>query len=272
IPSKPKKWGFKFVVLCDSGGFIHDFLLYTGKVDPVDDPNIPNLGPSSNCVLQLAQVIPPGKNHLLYFDNWFSSLPLIQFLSTKQIFCCGTIRPPRLAGLKLGNECDKELLKQGKGSLEERTTEQGGNTISYARWCDKRVVNIVSNFAASQPIGTVSRWDSKGKKYVDVQCPNIIQLYNNNMGGVDLADCLISLYRITITSKKYYHRFIFHMIDMAIVNAWLLYRRQAQKLSIFEKDISPLALFKLRIAVSLMKSGNISFRPRRGRPSALGES
>lgn len=59
---------------------------------------------------------------------------------------------------------------------------------------------------------------------------------------------------------------------MAIVNSWLIYRKSAEKLSIPEKKISPLALFKLRTAVSFIKNGKASSRPQRGRPSSSRDS
>ena len=69
IPEKPYKWGFKYFLLCDVTGIVYDFVAYTGKITPVDNPAVPDLGPSSNVVLQLAQSIPPNKNHKLFFDN-----------------------------------------------------------------------------------------------------------------------------------------------------------------------------------------------------------
>lgn len=68
-------------------------------------------------------------------------------------------------------------------------------------------------------------------------CPNIIQLYKKSMGGEDLADCLIALYRINIRSKLYYHRLIFHMMDISIVNSWIPNRRDVENLNILKKDI-----------------------------------
>jgi len=38
------------------------------------------------------------------------------------------------------------------------------------------------------PTKTVSRWDKKQKKYIDVQIPNMISKYNEKMGGVDHFD------------------------------------------------------------------------------------
>ena len=64
-PNKPHKWGYKFFVLADSKGMTYDFIPYTGKIQPVDDPAIPDLKPSANSVLHLAQAIPSDHNHLL---------------------------------------------------------------------------------------------------------------------------------------------------------------------------------------------------------------
>lgn len=230
IPSKPHKWGYKFFVLADSKGMTYDFIPYTGKIQPVDDQTVPDLKASSNIVLHLAQVIPSNNNHNLYFDNWFTSLPLMSHLASRGIWCCGTVRVPRLPGIRKGKDADKALIKKGRGSYEERKSVGEGVEITYVKWYDNKVVNIVSTFAKANPVTTVPRYDYKQSRNIDVQCPNIIKLYNASMGGVDLADCLIALYRINIRSKKYYHRLIFHMIDMVIVNSWLLYKRDANNL------------------------------------------
>ena len=36
-----------------------------------------------------------GRGHKLYMDNYFSSPDLYDDLATKQIYCCGTVRPNR---------------------------------------------------------------------------------------------------------------------------------------------------------------------------------
>ena len=45
------------------------------------------------------------------------------------------------------------------------------------------------------------------------------------MGGVDLADMLISLYRVKVKTKRWYIKVFWHLIDISKVNAWNLYRR-----------------------------------------------
>ena len=71
---------------------------------------------------------------------------------------------------------------------------------------------------------TIKRWDKTIIKYVLIQQPEIIDKYNNGMGGVDLLDQLLSYYRIFIKSKKWTLRFIFHFIDLAVCARPIIYR------------------------------------------------
>ena len=50
------------------------------------------------------------------------------------------------------------------------------------------------------------------------------------MGGVDLCDMLISLYRTNIKTKRWYIKILFHCADISKVNAWNLYRRHCIQL------------------------------------------
>ncbi|KAK4327502.1 hypothetical protein Pmani_002057 [Petrolisthes manimaculis] len=96
---------------------MYDFEVYTGKILPV--PGEPDLGASSNVVLDLVKSVPTGIYHLLYFDNWFTSLPLMTTLAKKQILCLGTVRVNRLPGISFGS--DKDLLKTGRGTHQEKS-------------------------------------------------------------------------------------------------------------------------------------------------------
>ena len=79
-----------FFVLADKAGLIHDFMPYTGKIKLVKNNEVPDLKASANVVLHLAEIIPNNKNHILYFDNWFSSIALLDHLATREIWCCAT--------------------------------------------------------------------------------------------------------------------------------------------------------------------------------------
>ena len=63
-------------ILASSSGIIHDFITYSGRIEVLAADIAPSLGASSNIALHLSQIIPDNKNFKLYFDNWFTSIPL----------------------------------------------------------------------------------------------------------------------------------------------------------------------------------------------------
>ena len=63
------------------------------------------------------------------------------------------------------------------------------------------------------------------KETIKIKCPNLVQEYNRHIGGVDLLDSLLGYYRNKNKSKKWYHLIFFHLIDMVIANAWILWRK-----------------------------------------------
>ena len=267
IKSKLKKWGFKIFVLAGVDGFIYDFIPYTGKILPSDLPRVPDLGPSSNIVIHLTKSIKDNCNHCLYFDNWFSSLPLVEYLSKRQIWCCGTVRPNRLQNLKMLS--DDELKKQGRGSIDAWHTSDAGTELVCVKWFDNKSVHLLSSFLQAHPVDLVERFDKKQNKTVEVPRPNIVKQYNKCMGGVDLADMLLALYRIEVKSKKFYHRFIFHLLDICVVNSWILYRRNINAEAGKQTKYMPLIYFKMLIVEGLISTGKPrSCTPKRGRPSS----
>ncbi|XP_035457403.2 piggyBac transposable element-derived protein 3-like [Spodoptera frugiperda] len=223
-PKKPHKWGYKNFVLSGSSGFSFDFEIYTGAQGPVQsDTNLPKISTSSDVVVRLSRTIPEGLNYKLFFDNWYTSLPLLTYLNKKGILPIGTIKANRIPGYKVPVE--KDLKKKGRGTTVEKLTTIDNTDISVVTWYDNRVVNLASTYVGSKPSSEVRRFNKKEKTYQNVSCPKAVTVYNRHMGGVDLLDALLGYYRIQIRSKKFYHRIFFHMIDMMTVNAWLLYRR-----------------------------------------------
>ena len=242
---------------------MHSFDIFAGKTDPA--PGAPDIGASGNNVLKLAQVIPGAVNHLLYFDNWFSSLQLFVTLANNGIPALGTVQQNCLQGCSFSADGE---MKKGRGTFEEKQTVVDNEEIRAVKWFDNRGVIVACTFASAQPVSTVERWDRKLKKKIDVQCPSIISLYNKFMGGVDALDALVAYYRIHIRSKKYYHRLFFHFVDMVIANCWLLYQHDCESLNISKKKQRDLLSFITNVAQALCMQGNDLSKKKRGRPSA----
>ena len=112
-------------------------------------------------------------------------------------------------------------------------TESG---IIVVKWLDNNIVHIASNYIGVEPFGSVQRWSPKDKKRKSIQCPQLILRYNKGMEGVDKADMLISLYRINFKTRRWYIKIFWHLVDIANVNAWLLYRRHCDHLRIGKKQ------------------------------------
>ncbi|CAF1264246.1 unnamed protein product [Didymodactylos carnosus] len=113
----------------------------------------------------------------------------------------------------------------------------------------------------------MQRWSAKEKAHIQVKRPNVIKAYNQFKGGVDLLDMLVSLYRISIRSKKYYVNVIFHLIVLSIVNGGLLYRRQCSQLRLPKNEIRSLLEFRIDVAEALLKTSIPTQPKQRGRPS-----
>ena len=91
---------------------------------------------------------------------------------------------------------EKDLKKEGRGSYDYRTDQ---NTDTHLlKWFDNKCVLLGSTYSGVKASSTMQRFDLKQKKQVDAQCPDMVKDYNGPMGGVDLADMLIELYRTKI--------------------------------------------------------------------------
>uniref|UniRef100_A0A3B3RJN9 PiggyBac transposable element-derived protein domain-containing protein n=1 Tax=Paramormyrops kingsleyae TaxID=1676925 RepID=A0A3B3RJN9_9TELE len=249
---KPHKWGYKVYLLCDSKGMAYNFEFHVGKIQPVS--GMPDLGASSNIVLRVASIIPSYQNFKLYHDNWFTSIG---------IHCLGTVRTNRLKGCPL--KTDKEMKKMGRGSFEEKIATYDGVQIIANKWQDNRSVTLLSTFTGAHPVLQVERWDKTKKETINVTCPTSVSVYNKHMGGVDLMDSLIALYRTKIRSRKWYIRIFFHVMDMICVNSWLLYRRDRETSGHSQRGELSLREFKAVIADVLCSEG--TEKAKRGRPS-----
>lgn len=107
LPNKPKKWGIKLWILAGQSGIIYDFIIYQGTNTEIDE-RYAQFGQGAGTVMQLAERI-KEPHHGLYFDNYFSSYHLFQWLNQKSIMAVGTIRVNRFCGPQLLS--DKELKK-----------------------------------------------------------------------------------------------------------------------------------------------------------------
>ncbi|KAF2889292.1 hypothetical protein ILUMI_16881 [Ignelater luminosus] len=256
---KPHKWGFKLFILSGVSGLAYKFEIYTGTENRCRLPNEPDLGTSANIVVRLSRGVPHNQFYRLYFDNYYSSIPLVSYLSSIGIYSLGTIRRNRISNCKLPTE--QQMKKESRGISHEYVATVNSSNISTVVWKDNKIVTLVSSFTGQLPVQEVVRYDRKQNKKVTVACPNLVKEYNRHMGGVDFLDSLIGMYKIRLRTKKWYMRIFYYLIDMTIVNSWLLYRRVHREQN--EPFIS-LATFRIEIAECLCKVKQIQEKKKRG--------
>lgn len=103
-------------VLCDVNGFSYQFEIYSGQENEQRFRlvNEPDLGACGNIVLRMTRNVDTNKNHRLYFDNYYTSIPLMSYLYGNGIISPRTVRKDRLLNNKLPNEKVSKLQNHGK--------------------------------------------------------------------------------------------------------------------------------------------------------------
>ncbi|KAF2878824.1 hypothetical protein ILUMI_27348, partial [Ignelater luminosus] len=167
VLNKPHKWGYKLFFLCGISGYAYKFEVYTGQEnDPSNRPiNEPDLGPNANIVVRLSRDIPRFKNHKLYFDNYYTSVPLVVYLFKKGILSLETIRRNRIPNSKLPSEAD--MNKMPRGTSIEYTAIVDNVEVSNVSWKDNKIGNSLSSFVGKEAQIIVRRYDRKLKTHLD---------------------------------------------------------------------------------------------------------
>lgn len=175
IKSKPKKWRFKVWVMAAANGYVSKFEMYQSA----NKDTTTNLGVIGDTVLRLCKGL-DGKNHKIFMDNLFTSIPTILTLKLKRIYVVGTVRSNRLQGAEVKLTDTKTLQKNGRGSSSIVTSS---DNISVLRWVDNNVVHMISSFCGKEPEDHVQRWDRKTKTRIEISRPQCVIQYNKFMGG-----------------------------------------------------------------------------------------
>ncbi|CAG5056284.1 unnamed protein product [Parnassius apollo] len=147
---------------------------------------------------------------------------------------------------------DTELKKQGRGSSQ--VIVRNDDNIAFTKWYDNKPVLFLSSVEANFESDECRRWCKKTKVYVTVPRPRVVRQYNQEMGGVDLADRLLALCPYRYRTRKWTQRFFASMVDLAISNSWIQYKKDQLKALVPLKKFSNYELSKWSWA-------NISLRP-----------
>ena len=127
-------------------------------------------------------------------------------------------------------------MKKEPRGFHDVTLDQKSD-VCVVRWKDNKVVTVASTYAGVEPLQKARRFSSQQKQRIEIDQPKVVQLYNYGMGGVDRLDQNIACYMIQHRSKKRYWPIFRFCVDLAVQNAFQLYRMQERIAGIKSHDL-----------------------------------
>ena len=189
---------------------MHQFNIYLGRGN--NSPN--DLG--YDVVMKLCQDLVAKKHHV-YFDNLFTSIPLMNDLLQLGIYACGTVCKDKrgLPGV---------VKVPGKMVCGAHKSYQHGETNLVATvWQDNKQVRLLSTNSKPAVVCQASR--RIGHETVHVNQPENVHLYNKYMNGVDRHDQLRMQYVVGRFAHKAWKYLMWFLVNASIVNAFIIYQK-----------------------------------------------
>ena len=188
---------------------------YCGRDTRINDQG---LGQGPNVVLDLVQKADLAPGSEIFCDNLFTSFPLLEQLSNSQIAGTGTVRQNRLCKVPVKTKKEMESKTVPRGTMDVVFKDD----VVVVGWKDNKAVYMASNKYSAAANKTCRRYNRQERREVQVPIPEIICQYNEKMGGVDLLDAIVALYRVLFRMKKWWWPFYAWSLSVSAVNAWRL--------------------------------------------------
>ena len=221
IKGKPIRSGFKIWAICSSDGYTIHLEPYAGSYTQLPEYG---LGQGPNVVLGLVEksqkIVRSGTK--IVCDNLFTSIPLAEKLSEKRMGLLGTVNANRLVSTPI-LEPKTFAKKHVRGEYVTYFTED----VSLTAWMDNKSVTILSNIDYGTTLACCERWvkdpTTQVSKKTRFSQPQVVKNYNKYMGGVDLVDSQVAVYRSNVRKNKWWFSIFTTGVSIMCVNAWRLW-------------------------------------------------
>ena len=249
MPMKPVKRGYKVWCLADSTtGYVSSFEIYKGKTSEKAADNH-TLG--ERVVLNMCNQAKLVSWTVVAFDNFFTSMRLAEELYKRELYCVGTVRVHR-KGLP---EILKKKSKLNRGEFVFATK----GVVCAIKWMGNKEVTLLSTSYSPKDVSEVNRRAKDGSQNA-VSCPLAIAEYNRIMGGVDRFDQLRERYTVGRRSIKWWHRILYWLIDLAVVNSFIMYKANKR-----EQEQSRIDQLGFRLQLTRQLTSGYTATRKRGR-------
>ncbi|KAL8589454.1 hypothetical protein ACOMHN_061665 [Nucella lapillus] len=223
MPAKPTKWGVKVWALCDADSFyMLNYSVHTGRINDLPAGSGEPLG--DRVVKHLVEPLLHSWR-TIYFDNYFTSVSLIDYLFKNETLACGTVRNNR-KGLPEQMKPAKCVKKPGdtKRWFRQIGDNNKKGKLQAIAWFDRRKVTLLTS-AHDATDGEVARKGPGGVEKARYSRPLAVSEYSRNYNGVDKHDQMRSYYGSKLKFTKWWKYVFFFCLDTAAVNAYILYKQ-----------------------------------------------
>ena len=213
IPSKRARFGIKIFALCETSGYMFNFIVYVGKDHTsFDQQLVAELGKSGAVAATLMQPLLDQGYHL-YVDNWYMSVVLAEYFLQRGTMICGTLRKDRKGIPK--TFANYARLKKGEYIF------RSANGMLLVKLLDTKAVHFLSTIHRASLLAANKR-DRFGRR---VKKLAVVHDYNRSMGGVDRNDEMLSFYTAARKTTKWYKKIATHVVEEGLLNAFLCYKK-----------------------------------------------
>ena len=252
MPKKPVKRGFKvWCCSCSCCGYLCSFNIYAGKCTAQKE-----VGLAANVVKKLVEPF-HDNNHVLYCDNYFTSVGLVLDLAANGIYYVGTIKSNSIG---LPAQLKGKLKQLARGNYICVSDEQ--RHINFYAYHDRKMVRFITNVFPPAMRSSVRLRQASSGLLVKKHVPPLLPAYNKYMGAVDRTGQQRQYYGIDRKCKRPWLRIFFHLFDLTVNNAHVLYKHNCRFYQVDKKKVKDLLGFRLELVHCLLDRVRITRKRR----------
>ena len=158
----------------------------------------------------------------LFVDNFYTSVALVRDLFNQGVMVTGTMIENR-RGFPQCLKNEKEWAKRvARGGMRWFRVPP----VLALQWNDNKVVSMLTTSGSANAHHQVSRSKTNNVyREVNVPQPDVINEYNRYMNAVDRSDQILFAHNCLRKCVRWWKTLFYHLIDIAVVNAYILFRR-----------------------------------------------
>ncbi|KRX44905.1 PiggyBac transposable element-derived protein 2 [Trichinella murrelli] len=222
------EFGYKTFVLVNSSGYIFNFALYDGATEQEDCPVEDNdLGCAGGAVAELLKPVELFNGKCVFFDDYFTSHPLLCYLKTIGVKATGLLSI--LRSRKLPLLPIEEFAHLRRGQFCQLLDPING--VVAVRYKYDRVYTFMSTEFGFDPL---IETEKDGKVF---SLPNVFHEYSRKRYKVNYITESAKKFKVQLRNRKWWWPVFTHFLDLTVYNAWRFYHEASQ---------TPMTLFNFR--------------------------